>query len=335
MTQKPPHHRSSFNIVPEIDLEPLLSNAVNGIEHVAAQIFQAYTTVGFAYITNHQIPQLLIDNIFAASADFHALSREEKLSIEVNTYHRGFIPINTSTARTSSIAKATKPNQSESFMMMHELPEDDPDIAAGAPLAGPNQWPRSLPEFRPAVRAYNEALVGLSRKLLSCVCASLGAAPNALDEYFRRPTTFLRLLYYPSQPPQGPADLFGSAPHTDYGFITILLQDNVGGLQVQNISGGWIDAPFRPGAFVMNVGDILHRWSNGLFISTPHRVINKSGRARFSNPFFFDPDMHAEISPLPSCVSAENPSRYEPLIYGNYLMGQLAQNHDQHEKRKG
>jgi isopenicillin N synthase-like dioxygenase len=141
------------------------------------------------------------------------------------------------------------------------------------------------------------------------------------------------MLYYPPHPAQSPDDLFGSAPHTDYGFITILLQDDVGGLQVRNLAGEWIDAPYRPGAFVMNSADILHRWSNGRFISTPHRVINRSGRARYSNPFFFDPDMKAEINPLPGCVSADNPPRYEAVVYGDYLMARLRANHDQHAKR--
>ena len=162
---------------------------------------------------------------------------------------------------------------------------------------------------------------------------AVGGSPTDLDAHFERPTTFLRLLYYPPQPPQSPDDLFGSAPHTDYGFITILAQDEVGGLQVRNTDGEWLDAPYMPGAFVMNTADILHRWSNGKLISTPHRVINRSGRARYSNPFFFDPNMHTLVSPLPTCVSADNPARYEPVVYGDYLMERLNKNHSQHEKR--
>lgn len=334
MNSSNPNLQWDFREIPVIDLNPLWESSVTGLEQLAHQIRVAYATVGFAYIVNHRVPQTLIDGIFSESAKFHATPLSEKMKIEVNKYHRGFIPINTSTARTSSIAKVTKPNQSESFMMMHELPIDDRDVVSGAPLAGPNQWPDGLPEFRLAVRAYNEALVGLARMLVKAVSVALGAAPDELDPFFKRPTTFLRLLYYPPQPPHSPDDLFGSAPHSDYGFITILLQDNVGGLQVQNTAGHWIDAPLLPGAFVMNAGDILHRWSNGLFISTPHRVINRSGQARFSNPFFFDPDMHAEIVPLKSCVDAENPVQFKPLIYGDFLMDKLTANHDQHEARK-
>ena len=328
--------QKNFQQIPIIDLAPLhreSSNRIAGIEAVARQIDDAYRNVGFGYLVNHGIEQSLIDGIFAASRAFHALPRAEKMAIEVNQHHRGFIPINTSTTHTSSVAKVTKPNQSESFMMMHELAADDPDLLAGVPYAGPNQWPATLPTFRPTVIAYNNALVGLARKLVQAIAVALGSAPTALDPYFACPTTFLRLLYYPPQPPQSPEDLYGSAPHTDYGFITILAQDEVGGLQVRNPAGEWVDAPHMPGAFVMNTADILHRWSNGRLISTPHRVINRSGLARYSTPFFFDPHMLAEIRPLSSCVTTEHPAQYEPVIYGEYLAERLNANHAQHQEK--
>lgn len=325
--------QGTFDAIPIIDVSPLLDGSEAGLRQVAQEIDYAYSQVGFAYLKHHGIEQSLIDGIFEASRRFHALPREEKMKLEINEFHRGFIPINTSTARTSSVAKVTKPNQSESFMMMHELAPDDPDLLAGAPLAGPNQWPENLPGFREAVTAYNNALGGLARKLVRAISVALGAGPTGLERYFERPTTFLRMLYYPTQPPQSEEDLFGSAPHTDYGFITILLQDDAGGLQVRNTAGEWIDAPPITGTFVMNTADILHRWSNGRLISTPHRVINRSGRARYSNPFFFDPDMKADIVPLPGCVSPENPARYEPINYGEYLMARLRSNHQQHAER--
>ena len=136
-----------FNTIPIIDLAPLLEGTRSGCEQVAAAIDDAYTNVGFAYLVNHGVAQSLIDGLFNASAQFHALPRADKMAIEVNEFHRGFIPINTSTTRTSSVAKVTKPNQSESFMLMHELAADDPDLLAGAPLAGPNQWPAVCPSF--------------------------------------------------------------------------------------------------------------------------------------------------------------------------------------------
>ncbi len=322
-----------FDQIPVIDLGPLWTDTEAGLRQVADAIDTAYSQVGFAYIVNHGISQALIDGLFDVSKLFHALPREVKMKIEVNAFHRGFIPINTSTVQTSSVAKVTKPNQSDSFMMMHELPDDDPDVLVGAPLAGPNQWPEDLPQFYPAVTAYNRALVDLARQLVRPISVALGGGPHDLDTYFERPTTFLRLLAYPPQPQERPDDLFGSAPHTDYGFITILAQDELGGLQVRNVAGDWIDAPYMPGSFVMNTADILHRWSNGRLISTPHRVINRADRMRYSTPFFFDPDMHAEIRPLPGCVREDQPARYDPVIYGDYLMERLHKNYNQHQAR--
>jgi len=333
MNKEQQDQSSFFDTISIIDLSPLWDETEAGLAQVAQAIDHAYSQVGFAYLINHGILQEQIDGLFAASRAFHALPRAAKMEIEINEFHRGFIPINTSTSRTSSVAKVTKPNQSESFMMMHELAEDNPDRVAGLPLAGPNQWPTQLPEFRSVVTAYNSAMNRLARRLIQAISVALGGGPTDLDEHFVQPTTFLRMLYYPPQPPQSPDDLFGSAPHTDYGFITILVQDEVGGLQVRNPAGQWIDAPYMPGAFVMNSADILHRWSNGHFISTPHRVINRSGQARYSNPFFFDPNMHSRIEPLTNCiVEGETPS-YEPVVYGEYLMARLNANHEQHQDK--
>lgn len=211
-----------FHDIPVIDLSPLRGNTEAGLRNVVAAIYEAYSQVGFAYLTHHGIEPFLIDNLFEASRQFHALPREDKLKIEINAFHRGFIPINTSIMQTSSVAAVKRPNQSESFMMMHDLPDNDPDVLVGAPLAGPNQWPARLPAFRPAVMAYNNAMVGLGRKLVRAISVALGGSPYDLDAYFERPTTFLRMLSYPEQAPQSPEDLFGSAPHTDYEFITIL-----------------------------------------------------------------------------------------------------------------
>lgn len=319
--------------IPLIDLQPLFDGTERGLRQVADQIDDVYSNVGFGYLINHGIPEELTRGILSASAEFHALPLEEKRRIEINEFHRGFIPINTSTDTTTRLAKVRRPQQSESFMMMHELAADDPDLRDGAFLAGPNQWPVGLPAFEPMVRAYEAAVADLARRLTRAIAIVLGLQPNGLDKYFGRPTTFLRLLYYPPQPPQGPDDLFGSAPHTDYGFITLLLQDDAGGLEVRATDGTWIEAPPRHGSFIMNTSDMLHRWSNGRILSTPHRVINRSGRARYSCPFFFDPDLRSSIEPLPSCCGVHTPPRFTPLIYGDFLKQQLRANHNQHSNR--
>lgn len=291
----------------------------------------AYGQVGFAYIVNHGVPQALIDSVFAASARFHAQPREAKMAIELNDLHRGFIPINTSTDVNSKLAEVKRPNQSESFMMLRDAGPDDPDVLAGAFLAGANQWP-DLPGFQAAVLAYYDALTGLGRRLMGVAAMAVGAGAGDFDGAFERPTAWLRLLHYPPTDAAQGDDLYGSAPHTDFGCLTILAQDSVGGLQVQTPDGDWIDAPYMAGAFVVNVGDMLHRWSNGRLRSTPHRVINRSGRERYSCPFFFDPHVDTVIAPLASCVSAAAPARYEPLVFGDFLRAELQAGYEKHKK---
>ena len=303
--------------IPVIDL---------GADDVAAQFRSAYEAVGFAYLEGHGVEPSLIDDAFAQSRRFHALPLDEKMGLKVNDQHRGYLPFAESKIVSSSIQKASKPNLSESFMVMHEVDESDLDYAAD-PLAGPNQWPR-LPGFQAAIVAYEEALRGLARRLVAVFEEALGAEPGALSPAFESPTTFLRLLHYPPQDPAGPDDEFGSNPHTDYGFVTILAQDTSGGLQVRGADGEtWLDAPPRPGAFVLNVGDIGERWSNGKLRSTPHRVVNRTGRDRYSIPYFFDPGATAVVQPLACCVPAGEQPRYDSLTYGDYLLSKLDANH--------
>ena len=279
---------------------------------------EAYGTYGFAYIANHGIPPALIDGIFDASRRFHALPLATKTAISVDRNHRGYIAINTSTDVNSTLADVTKPNQSASFMMMREEPTDPARF-----LSGPNQWP-NLDNFRAPIEAYNSALTQLGQHLTKVARAACNHHDTSA---FDRPTTWLRLLHYPPLPEHSPEDLYGSAPHTDFGALTILLQDNVGGLQVRAPGGAWLDAPPREGCFIVNVGDMLHRMSNGKLRSTPHRVINRSGRERYSCPFFFDPDVAADIAPLPETGTP----RFEPINFGDFLRSELQASYDAHK----
>lgn len=283
--------------------------------------------VGFVYIRGHAVPEASVMALRRQSQAFHSLPLDEKLKLKLDRNFRGYIPINTSTIKTSSVATVTKPNQSESLMLMHEVAPDDPRALAGEPLQGPNQWPDPalLPEFRGIAETYVAQMTGLGVLMRDLIGRALGVDERDLAPHFQRPTTFLRLLHYPSQPSE--EGLFGSAPHTDYGFITLLAQDDVGGLEVKNKAGDWIAAPPLPGTFVMNVGDILSRWSNGRFASTPHRVINRSGRERYSQPFFYDPDMDSLITPFAACVPQGSEPAFAPVSWRDYLMERIDKNY--------
>jgi isopenicillin N synthase-like dioxygenase len=310
-----------------MDALPVVDIAAPG---AAAALGRALEDIGFAYIAGHGVPQATIDSAFAASRAFHASSLAQKRSLAINDWHRGYMGMASSTVVTSSVAKVTRSNLSESLMIMHDVPEGDPSL--GEPLQGPNQWPGWLPWFRTVIDAYRGEVERVSRDIIRLIAVSLDLPPTALDRHFAGPTSFLRLLHYPPHPVDASDDQFGAAPHTDYGIITLLAQDNSGGLQVRrreaNGDGGWIDAAPLPGTFVLNVADMLARWTNDRFVSTPHRVVNRSGGDRYSLPFFFDTAMDAVVECLPTCTSPGNSPRYAPVRYGEYLMDRLNRNYD-------
>ena len=311
--------------IPIVDIEGLADLGSPAARDAASRLCAAYEAVGFAYIAGHGVAPDLIERAFAASAEFHAAPLERKQALAINRFHRGYIGMATSTIVTSSVATVTRPNLSESLLLMHEVAPDDPGF--GQPLQGPNQWPDWLPGFRPAIAAYSAALEGVARRLLGAFTLGLGLPAGYFDPMFARPVTFLRLLHYPPHPAAGGDDQFGAAPHTDYGCMTVLAQHGVEGLAVRNRAGDWVDAPPRPGTFLLNLGDIMPRWSNDRFVSTPHRVVNRSGRERYSIAYFFDPGMDAVIECLPTCRSDRNPPRHAPVRYGDYLMERLDKNY--------
>ncbi|MEM6303483.1 MAG: 2OG-Fe(II) oxygenase family protein [Pseudomonadota bacterium] len=308
-----------FDAIPVLDLAPLKSG--EDTSQLARAFRTAYGETGFAYVINHGIDPDLKAEIFAASKAFHALPDAAKQSNALNSQHRGYIAINTSTDVNSDLAEVTKPNQSASFMMMREDAHADPAVY----LSGPNQWP-ALEGFRETCEAYAQAMSDLGYRLMTLALEAIGARDPHVLAAFETPTIWLRLLRYPPQPAQAPDDLYGSAPHKDFGCLTLLAQDDVGGLQVQTPSGAWVDAPPRADAFVVNVGDMLHRMSNGILRSTPHRVINTTGRERYSVPFFYDPHVSHSVAPVPGTGAP----KFAPVTFGEFLKEELEAAYDAH-----
>ncbi len=312
---------SDFTDIPILDLEPLFDGGNRA--RLAADFLAAYGETGFAYVVNHGISPELRARMFAASRAFHALPEQQKQLVALDENHRGYIAINTSTDVTTDLAEVTKPNQSSSFMMMRE----DQFVDGKVYLSGPNQWP-ALAGFRSTCEAYAEAMTKLGEQMMRLALSALGVTEAGIMKKFELPTFWLRLLHYPPQPPQAPDDLYGSAPHKDFGCLTFLAQDDVGGLQVQTPSGQWVDAPPMENAFVVNVGDMLHRMSNGRLLSTPHRVINRTGKERYSVPFFYDPHVSADIAPLPGTGIPQ----FASLNFGDFLRHELTASYDAHSK---
>jgi isopenicillin N synthase-like dioxygenase len=314
--------------IPVVDFRELGDDKADGA--IARQLDEAFSNIGFCYFTGIGVTSELRDALFDASRRFHALPEATKRAIAMNEFHRGYMAPNTSVIATSTVAVVTKPNYSESLMIMHEIEPDDPRF--GEALQGPNRWPADLPGFKDSVLAYEAALQRFAQRLLRPLALALSLPPAWFAPFFVQPTTFLRLLHYPPQPPDSPDDAFGSAPHTDYGFITLLAQDNSGGLEVRRSDGVWLPAPPLADTIVVNVGDMLSRWTNGRWQSTPHRVKNLSGNDRYSCPYFFDMSMDSVVECLPSCVGADTPARFPPVRYGDYLMERLNKNYAYRQK---
>jgi isopenicillin N synthase-like dioxygenase len=307
----------TFEHIPQLDLSPLWDDSDDGLERVANIVKDIYTTVGFSYLINYQIPKEVTESIYLASKRFHALPLDVKMKIKQNRFFRGYVPVEVSNEA------GKHGNQNEAFVITYEVPEDHPDYKNGTYMAGPNQWPEGLPDFKETVICYRDHMLKLAKKLVAVFSIALGLGPNGLDKYFYNPTYVLRLQCYPKQLKKIPDNLYGLAPHTDYGLFTILSQASGEGLEVESINGEWLSVPYVPNTLVLNSGDTLKRLSNNTFRSNPHRVVNRSTKERLSIPFFFEPDMHSIIEVLPNYISEDHPPQYSPIKYGDYLVDRL------------
>lgn len=298
--------------IPVIDISALIDGDHDTRKAVAAQIVHAAENTGFFYIVEHGVPRELIDDVFAKSAEFFATPDDNKLGIglESSTCFRGYLPLD------SKGSDPTQRNYLEAFQMGEEHAADNPYEEM---LYGPNQWPAQPGTLRDTMMAYHRAMDTLADRLQRAFAIGIDFPGDYFLRFYRKPLNQLRLLHYPPRPPELDEKVMGARVHTDTGAFTILLQDQVGGLEVQNADGEWVAATPMEGAFVVNVGDMLQNWTNGRFISIKHRVINRSGKERYSVPYFLNPDLTALVEPLPEFVSADNPPRFEPAHVGKFL----------------
>ncbi len=302
--------RVDFSEIPVIDLgQPT--------DAVGAKVRAAAIDVGFFYIANHGVPAPVVQDAFAEAKKFFRAPDAVKESVRVNALPRGWLK-----PGGAKMEGAQKPDLKESFIFGLELPESDPDVVAGTPLMGPNQWPAGSPALRPALSAYYDAILDCGQRLLRGFASALRLPANHFEAAYRKPLARGTAIWYPPQPLDD-ACQFGVSAHTDYGCITILAQDSTGGLQVKNRAGEWIAAPPIADTFVINIGDLMARWTNDLFVSTPHRVVNASGRERQSIATFYDPYFHTPIEVLPTCIEPGVPAAYPPTTCGEHIVGRF------------
>jgi isopenicillin N synthase-like dioxygenase len=306
--------------IPVIDYGPYLAGVPGALERLAAEVLHACRNIGFFYAANHGVPAVLVERAFAAARRFHALPLAEKLALRLDDNNIGYLPLDASVQGASTVHKATRPNRNESFFISHDRDAEHLDVVARTPLRGRNQWPANLPEIRADMMAYFEALGAMCDRILPAFAVALGMPADFFAPYFAGEAhRTLRFLHYPPQDPEED-NLFGQGPHTDNSFMTALARTDVPGLAVRLPSGEWFAPPVIPGTFLINLGNMMRRWSNDRFLSTPHGVINESGTDRYSIAYFHSPNPDRVIECLPSCTGPSDPPRYPPAVYRDLVL---------------
>jgi isopenicillin N synthase-like dioxygenase len=324
--------------IPTIDLEPFATGAdlpSHRASTVAAEIDAALREVGFVTVSGHGVTAEVKEAYFAAMRAFFDLPAEVKDEIAIgrSEHHRGYVGFEAESLdgalgnEDDAIGTASAGDLKETLDTGTEYAPDHPLVVAGTPLHGPNQWP-DLPGFRAAYDAYRSAAIEAARRMQRGMASALGLAPGFFEEQPGDTMFHLRLIHYPPQSRVTPAPgQLGCGAHTDYGTLTVLADDGVGGLQVRQRSGAWVDVTVPDGHLVVNIGDLMAIWTNDRWVSNPHRVVNPVGVDRYSSPLFVTPPFHVRIETLPTCLDADGTSRHAPLVSGPYLLSRFDGTH--------
>jgi len=301
--------------MPVIDVGAYLRGDPGALDRTAAALRYACEQVGFYFLAGHGISNEMISSTFAAAKQFHDQTLDAKMALKANSDNVGYMPIRGSITKSSAVNVNTKPNLNEAYFLKRETPEAAAKL--GRPEGHRNQWPADLHGFRETALGYINAMESLGRSLIPIYERALGLADGFLAAPFVEPGITLRMSHYPAIDRLEDNE-FSLAPHTDNSFSTFLPPNPVGGLSIRLKNGGWFDVPFVPGAFVVNTGDALARWTNEIFVSTPHRVVQPVGGERYAIPFFMNAHPDTVISCLPTCMSADNPPKYAPQTVAEY-----------------
>ena len=301
------HTTASFS-VPVVDIGPSVA-AGRPVGDVAAEVDRACREVGFLAVVGHGIPEAQREDLLRQARRFFALPDADKraLAIENSRHAVGYGAI---------AAEQLQPDLPGDLKETFDVGiERDPDVS---PLDGPNQWP-TLDGFRDGLEQYMSRAIDVARLLMRIVAEANELPFDHFDACLAEPLVTLRLLRYPQAQERSAADQPGCGAHSDYGCLTLLYCDGTPGLQLLTASDQWVDVTVPEGALIVNLGDLLQRWTNDRYRSTRHRVISPVGGERYSVPMFVNPRYDTEVRCLPSAVSAERPARYEPVVSGHYL----------------
>lgn len=338
------------NEIPIIDFSGFKKGTLAERQAIADQVGEACRRIGFFYVVGHSVPVPLQQDLMKQAKAFFEQPLEKKMrSAPKRGQTCGYLPsrgasegrkIGESLVQIGPDGKPIPKTERkipggtlEQFTVMRELPADDPDRLAGVPLHEPNIWP-DLPGFRETTVAYQVASMDLAMDILRALALGLGIDQEYFTERHKKPVSNFAFNYYPAPARWEDLDV-GVGAHCDVSDITVLLQDDVGGLEVCDRSGRWIKAAYVPGAYVVNIGETMMQWTNGEYVSTLHRVIAKKLQDRYSVPLFMGPDYDLMIEPLPVCVTPERPAKFAPFHNGHYTSEQFASHYGRiFEQRK-
>ena len=309
--------RVSAAALPIIDISGLSSPNPADRERVAALLRAACVDKGFFYIINHGVSEALVDDVFREAAGFFALPADQKAEVDKakSSANRGYEPL-----RGQTLEPGAPPDLKEGSYVGPEHGLDDPRVIAGTFNHGANQWPAQRPSFRPVMMAYLDVMLDLAARMMRGIALSLDLPENYFAHYCSDAMAMVRPLHYPPHPAHALPGQKGAGAHTDFGGVTLLRQDDSGGLQVwDHAAGAWIDADPVPETFIVNLGDMIARWTNGRYRSTVHRVINTSGRERYSVPFFYHGNYAHNVECIPTCLAPGETPKHPPTTVEAHL----------------
>jgi len=303
--------KSNLDEIPIIDIEPLIDNA-NILKQTGKKIRDACKNFGFFYIKNHNIPKSHIDTLIPAIQNFFNLPLEDKIKIHINNskIFRGYTPLGEEFTDNSY-------DWHECVDFGLETKKNDSNYRK---LLGPNQWPQGQDNFRKVLEMHWDLMIKLGKKITQGLAISLDLSKDYFLPFMDKSHSYMRVSHYPPYNNSYKKNIGeGIGSHIDYGFLTILTQDTIGGLQIKNQNDEWLNAPIIPGTLLINIGHMIQRWSNNYYKATVHRVILPKNN-RYSIPFFFEPNFDTVVSPLEKFCDKDNRPHYKPLHFGDYLI---------------
>jgi isopenicillin N synthase-like dioxygenase len=300
--------------IPVVDIGALYGDDPAAKQVVAAKIGAACDDIGFFYVVNHNVPVETIDHAVAMADTFFKQPEAERLKVKADKNNRGYREVG------DVVHRNGKPSARDNFDIGFPVTADDPEVKAGTPLYAPNIWP-DLPSFREALETYYGETYKLGMKILEGFALYLGKEEGFFTRHFTKPVADMVINHY-----WGTAGLHisdqASGPHTDHGIVTILWQDSLGGLEVMGKDGNWISVTPLRGSYVINIGELMKRWTNGRFKATVHRVVHLQDKSRYSMPLFCNPNFRTIVDPRDLGVSDAD-AQYPPVMSGDFLLSRF------------